>query len=104
MPIQAGDVTACSAWQRCVAANPIDRREADLAALQHHFADAVEHFDVPRIEIIYNDIPDEHAPMGARGIGEIGITGVAAAVANAVYHATGKRVRELPITPDRVLL
>jgi hypothetical protein len=42
-------------------------------------------------------------PLGARGIGEIGITGVAAAVANAVYHATGKRVRDLPITPDKLL-
>jgi xanthine dehydrogenase YagR molybdenum-binding subunit len=42
--------------------------------------------------------------LGARGIGEIGITGVAAAIANAVYHATGKRVRELPITLDKVMV
>jgi hypothetical protein len=42
-------------------------------------------------------------PIGARGMGEIGITGIAAAVANAVYHATGKRVRDLPITPDKLL-
>ncbi len=41
--------------------------------------------------------------LGARGIGEIGITGVAAAIANAVYHATGKRFRDLPITPDALL-
>jgi xanthine dehydrogenase YagR molybdenum-binding subunit len=41
--------------------------------------------------------------MGARGIGEIGITGVGAAVANAVYNACGKRVRELPITLDKLL-
>ena len=41
--------------------------------------------------------------LGARGIGEIGITGVAAALANAVYHATGRRVRDLPITLDKVL-
>jgi xanthine dehydrogenase YagR molybdenum-binding subunit len=59
--------------------------------------------DVPRIEIIYTGIPDEHAPLGARGIGEIGITGVAAAIANAVFHATGKRVRDLPITLDKLL-
>jgi xanthine dehydrogenase YagR molybdenum-binding subunit len=59
--------------------------------------------DVPHIEIIYNDIPDEHAPLGARGIGEIGITGAAAAIANAVFHATGKRVRDLPITLDKLL-
>lgn len=61
------------------------------------------HLDVPHIEIIYNDIPDEHAPLGAHGIGEIGITGAAAAVANAVFHATGKRVRDLPITLDKLL-
>jgi xanthine dehydrogenase YagR molybdenum-binding subunit len=59
--------------------------------------------DVPHIDIVYTDIPDPHTPMGAHGIGEIGITGVAAAVANAVYHATGKRVTSLPITLDKLL-
>ncbi len=59
--------------------------------------------DVPHIEIIYNGIPDEHTPLGARGIGEIGITGAAAAVANAVFNATGKRMRDLPITLDKLL-
>ncbi len=58
--------------------------------------------DVPPIEIIYTGIPDEHAPLGARGIGELGITGVAAAIANAVFNATGKRIRELPITLDKL--
>jgi xanthine dehydrogenase YagR molybdenum-binding subunit len=48
--------------------------------------------------------PDWHVSLiGARGIGEIGITGAAAAIANAVYDATGKRVRDLPITPDKLL-
>lgn len=61
------------------------------------------HLDVPDIDVIWTDIPDPHAPVGAHGIGEIGITGVAAAVANAVYNATGTRVRELPITLDRLL-
>jgi xanthine dehydrogenase YagR molybdenum-binding subunit len=61
------------------------------------------HMDVPKIDVIWTDIPDPHAPMGARGIGEIGITGVGAAIANAVYHATGKRVRHLPITLDKLL-
>jgi xanthine dehydrogenase YagR molybdenum-binding subunit len=42
-------------------------------------------------------------PIGARGMGEIGITGIAAAIANAVYHATGKRIRDLPITPDKLI-
>jgi xanthine dehydrogenase YagR molybdenum-binding subunit len=59
--------------------------------------------DVPHIEIVFNHIPDRHAPLGARGIGEIGITGVAAAIANAVFDATGKRVRDLPITLDKLL-
>lgn len=58
--------------------------------------------DVPKIETYFLDIPDPHTPMGAHGIGEIGITGCAAAVANAVYHATGKRVRRLPITLDKL--
>jgi xanthine dehydrogenase YagR molybdenum-binding subunit len=61
------------------------------------------HMDVPNIEVIWTDIPDPYAPAGARGIGEIGITGVAAAVANAIYNATGRRVRDLPITLDKLL-
>lgn len=61
------------------------------------------HMDVPEIDVIWTDIPDPHAPMGARGIGEIGITGVGAAVANAIYNATGKRIRDLPITLDKLL-
>jgi xanthine dehydrogenase YagR molybdenum-binding subunit len=59
--------------------------------------------DVPEIDLIWTDIPDPHAPMGAHGVGEIGITGVGAAVANAIYNATGKRVRDLPITLDKTL-
>jgi xanthine dehydrogenase YagR molybdenum-binding subunit len=61
------------------------------------------HMDVPRIEVMWTDIPDPYAPAGARGIGEIGITGVAAAVANAIFNATGRRVRDLPITLDKLL-
>jgi xanthine dehydrogenase YagR molybdenum-binding subunit len=61
------------------------------------------HMDVPEIDVIWTDIPDPHAPMGAHGVGEIGITGVGAAIANAVYNATGKRVRDLPITLDKTL-
>jgi xanthine dehydrogenase YagR molybdenum-binding subunit len=61
------------------------------------------HLDVPHIEVLYLDIPDEHTPLGAHGVGELGMTGAAAAVANAVYHATGKRIRNLPITLDKLL-
>jgi xanthine dehydrogenase YagR molybdenum-binding subunit len=59
--------------------------------------------DIPAIEIVYTDIPDPHTPLGAHGIGEIGITGAAAAIANAIYHATGKRITSLPITLDKLL-
>jgi len=53
---------------------------------------------------IWLDEDDPHVnPMGAKGIGEIGIVGTAAAVANAVYHATGTRVRDLPIRPDKLI-
>ena len=61
------------------------------------------HLDVPEIEVMWTGIPDPRSPLGARGIGEIGITGVAAAVANAVFNATGRRVRDLPITLDKLL-
>ena len=60
--------------------------------------------DVPLIDVYFVGEPDfAFNPIGARGMGEIGITGAAAAIANAVYHATGKRVRDLPITPDKLL-
>jgi xanthine dehydrogenase YagR molybdenum-binding subunit len=59
--------------------------------------------DVHDIEVIFVDEPDSIVnPLGIKGLGEIGIVGVAAAIANAVYHATGKRVRDLPITLDKL--
>ena len=61
------------------------------------------HADVPDIEAHWIDERDDHLnPMGSKGIGEIGIVGTAAAIGNAVHHATGVRLRELPLTPDRV--
>jgi xanthine dehydrogenase YagR molybdenum-binding subunit len=60
--------------------------------------------DIGSIDVSVVGIADtKFNPLGARGIGEIGITGVAAAVANAIYHATGKRVRDFPITPDKLM-
>jgi xanthine dehydrogenase YagR molybdenum-binding subunit len=60
--------------------------------------------DVGTIDVNFVDEVDPHInPIGAKGAGEIGITGVAASIANAVYHATGKRVRDLPIRLERVL-
>ncbi|KUI17040.1 xanthine dehydrogenase [Mycobacterium lehmannii] len=62
------------------------------------------HADVPAIEAMWLDDVDKHAnPMGSRGAGEIGIVGSAAAVVNAVYHATGIRVRDLPVMCDALL-
>jgi xanthine dehydrogenase YagR molybdenum-binding subunit len=63
------------------------------------------HADVPpAIEVIFVEEHDtEVSPLGVKGLGEIGIVGTAAAIGNAIYHATGKRVRELPITLDKLL-
>ncbi|MFF1380500.1 xanthine dehydrogenase family protein molybdopterin-binding subunit [Streptomyces sp. NPDC058308] len=73
--------------------------ESDLAA--YHVP---AHADVPVIEAHWVDEDDAHLnPMGSKGVGEIGIVGTAAAIGNAVHHATGVRLRELPLTPDRVL-
>jgi xanthine dehydrogenase YagR molybdenum-binding subunit len=85
------------------------------AVLDHRFGRITNHdlanYHVPvnadlptNIEVIFIDKPDTYLdPIGAKGLGEIGIVGFSAAIANAVYHATGKRVRELPITPDKLL-
>jgi xanthine dehydrogenase YagR molybdenum-binding subunit len=74
--------------------------------MTHNLADyhIPVHADVHDIEVIFVDERDDVVnPLGAKGLGEIGIVGVAAAIANAVYHATGRRVRELPITLDKLL-
>ena len=82
----------------------VDRRtgrymNADLA--EYHVP---VNADIGTIDVTLVDEIDPHVnPIGVKGIGEIGITGVAAAIANAVYNATGVRVRELPITLDKVL-
>jgi xanthine dehydrogenase YagR molybdenum-binding subunit len=71
----------------------------DLAT--YHFP---AHADAPRIDVAFVGEPDlNFNSAGVRGVGEIGITGVSAAVANAVYHATGKRLRNLPLTPDKLI-
>jgi xanthine dehydrogenase YagR molybdenum-binding subunit len=71
----------------------------DLA--EYHIATSA---DITDVEASWLDEHDPHVnPMGSKGIGEIGIVGTAAAVANAVHHATGVRVRNLPVTPDKLL-
>ena len=82
--------------------------------IDHHFgrvmnADIAEYHvpvnaDVHEIEVIFVEEPDDIInPLGIKGVGEIGIVGTAAAIANAIYHATGKRVRDLPITLDKLM-
>jgi xanthine dehydrogenase YagR molybdenum-binding subunit len=61
------------------------------------------HADIPPIDVAFLDDPDPTMPLGIVGAGEVGVTGVAAAVANAIHHATGKRIRDLPITLDKVM-
>jgi xanthine dehydrogenase YagR molybdenum-binding subunit len=74
--------------------------------VNHDFAEYLipTNADVGEMDVTWIDEDDPHVnPMGSKGIGEIGICGSPAAVANAVYHATGVRVRDLPITPDKLL-
>jgi xanthine dehydrogenase YagR molybdenum-binding subunit len=58
--------------------------------------------DVPDIDVVFVGTPDTVRPIGIKGIGEIGVVGISAAVANAVYHATGRRIRSLPITLEQL--
>ena len=59
--------------------------------------------DIPDIDVVFVGAPDTVRPIGIKGIGEIGVVGVSAAIANAVYHATGRRIRSLPITIEQLL-
>jgi xanthine dehydrogenase YagR molybdenum-binding subunit len=59
--------------------------------------------DVPDLDVVFVGEPDKFNPIGSKGLGEIGIVGVSAAIANAVYHATGRRIRSLPISIDQLL-
>jgi xanthine dehydrogenase YagR molybdenum-binding subunit len=74
--------------------------------MNHNFAEyhIPSHADIEDIEVIFVDEHDDKvSPLGVKGLGEIGIVGTAAAVANAIFHATGKRVRDFPITIDKLL-
>jgi xanthine dehydrogenase YagR molybdenum-binding subunit len=74
--------------------------------MTHNLADyhVPVHADVHDIDVLFVEERDDVVnALGVKGLGEIGIVGVAAAIGNAVYHATGTRVRELPITLDKLL-
>jgi xanthine dehydrogenase YagR molybdenum-binding subunit len=82
----------------------VDRRHARV--INNNLADYLvpTNADIPEIEVISVGIPDPHASvLGGKGVGELGIVGVAPAIANAVFHATGKRVRDLPITLEKLI-
>jgi xanthine dehydrogenase YagR molybdenum-binding subunit len=59
--------------------------------------------DVPEIDVVFVGTPDTVRPIGIKGLGEIGVVGVSAAIANAIYHATGRRIRSLPIAVEQLL-
>jgi xanthine dehydrogenase YagR molybdenum-binding subunit len=74
--------------------------------MNHNYAEyhVPVHADIQGIDIIFADEPNDPLnPLGVKGLGEIGVVGTAAAIANAVHHATGKRVRDLPITLDKLI-
>lgn len=74
--------------------------------MNHNFAEyhVPANADIQGIEVIFVDEQDDKtSPMGVKGLGEIGIVGTAAAIANAIHHATGRRIRSLPITIDKVI-
>ena len=77
----------------------LNQNQTDLAGYE-----VPVHADIPHQEVIFLDEVDPmSSPMKAKGVGELGICGVGAAVANAVYNATGIRVRDYPITLDKLL-
>jgi len=74
--------------------------------VNNNFADyhVAVNADIPNIEVLFVDKPDPILnPIGAKGMGEVGIVGFAAAVTNAIFHATGKRIREIPVTADKLI-
>ena len=82
--------------------DPVYGRVANESLAEYHVP---VNADIGEIDVTVLGIPDiKFNPLGSRGIGEIGITGAAAAVANAIYNATGKRIREYPITPDKIMM
>ena len=96
--------SGASAW-RCTRRR-LHRPRASGRFMNHNLAEyhVAVNADVRDIEVIFVEEDDDVVnPLGVKGVGEIGIVGVAAAVANAIFHATGRRVRSLPITLDKVL-
>ena len=82
----------------------VDRRHGRI--VNNNLADYLvpTNADIPDIEVISVGVPDLHSSaLGGKGVGELAIVGVAPAIANAVFHATGKRIRNLPITLEKLI-
>jgi xanthine dehydrogenase YagR molybdenum-binding subunit len=87
--------------QALLETSAVDRRSARLLNRGLNEYLIPTHADVPEIDIAFVEEQDlEINPLGAKGIGELGVVGVAPAIANAVFHATGRRIRHLPIVPE----
>jgi xanthine dehydrogenase YagR molybdenum-binding subunit len=105
------DVSYCPYWLRVGVTEPARNEELlhsgpRLRSRLHDLAlyEVPVHADIPHQDVIFLDETDPmSSPMKAKGVAELGICGVAAAVANAIYNATGVRVREYPITLDKLL-
>ena len=80
-----------------------DRRTGIPVNGHYHGAKVLIHPEAPEVEVIFVEPDEPYGPYGAKSLGEISIVPVVGAVANAIYHATGVRMRELPITPDKLL-
>jgi xanthine dehydrogenase YagR molybdenum-binding subunit len=81
--------------------DPLSGRYVNADIAEYHLP---VNADVGTIDATFVEVDDQHVnPIGVKGVGEVGITGVAASIANAVFHATGKRIRDLPIRVDRVM-
>src|SRR5438128_469500 len=96
-PIHGGSMTMASVGSAVQAACQRAREDALSRGGANDLTDAMRRIGQPiEVSVDVN-------PLGVKGVGEIAMVGVAPAIANAVYHATGKRIRELPITPDKLL-
>jgi CO/xanthine dehydrogenase Mo-binding subunit len=80
-----------------------DRRTGRPIKLGFHYAEVLTHLESPTVQVHFVDNVDPYGPFGAKVVGEPGITATPAAIANAVFNATGVRVYELPMSPERVL-
>lgn len=81
-----------------------DSRRSNRARLQTRACSSRSALqEATEIDHRYGRIMNPNLPLGVKGMGELGMVGIPAAIANAVFHATGKRIRELPITPDKLL-